>query len=692
MSKANIGEHCTTHKNCKNNNCVNGKCTRKNKKQAPFLMPPEKEDKDKSKTEPMEKSKETKKTPTARANIKLFANKGISVLDSLSEKELGDMIKAANTAFHEKGKPLISDNAYDIMREYVEKKYPDNVALKDVGAPIVKNKAKLPYEMWSMDKIKPDSGVLESWKTKYSGPYVISCKLDGVSGLYTTENGESKLYTRGDGKVGQDISHMIPFLQLPDVKGVVMRGEFIIKKSVFESKYKSSFANPRNLVAGIVNQKTKDANKYGDIKFVAYELIKHPDYTHEQLKPSVQMNLLEQMNVEAVQNRVLSFSELTNTNLSDILVNWRGNYGYEIDGIIVCNDAVYERTSGNPKHAFAFKMVLSDQVAEAHVVDVLWSASKDGYLKPRVQVEPVVLGGVTITYATGFNAAFIEKNRIGVGAVIMLVRSGDVIPYIKSVTVAAEKAKMPEMEYVYNDTGVDIMLKDKGSSSVVLEKTITLFFKGIEVDGMGPGNVKKLIDAGYNSICKIVHITKEQLLGVEGFKDKTAEKLHSGIQVAIENASLVTLAAVSNTMGRGFSEKKIQVILDAYPQIFKDSSVQNVGTLSKIKGIEQKTAQVFVENIPKFIEFLRECNLLDKLEQRAVKIKTHPLSGKTIVMTGFRDKDLEKKFKEIGVKLGSSVSKNTDILLVKSMEHSSSKIDEAKKLGIEIIEVDKMEF
>ena len=101
---------------------------------------------------------------------------------------------------------------------------------------------------------------------------------------------------------------------------------------------------------------------------------------------------------------------------------------------------------------------------------------------------------------------------------------------------------------------------------------------------------------------------------------------------------------------------------------------------------------MFVENIPKFIEFLRECDLLDKLEQRAVKIKTHPLSGKTIVMTGFRNKDLEKKFKEIGVKLGSSVSKNTDILLVKSMEHSSSKIDEAKILGIEIVEVDKMDF
>ena len=114
----------------------------------------------------------------------------------------------------------------------------------------------------------------------------------------------------------------------------------------------------------------------------------------------------------------------------------------EIDGIIVSDDKVYPRLSGNPKHSFAFKMVLSDQIAESHVVDVIWTPSKDGYLKPRVQIMPIQLGGVTITYTTGFNAAFIESNKIGIGAIIMLVRSGDVIPYIKSVTTPAEKPKI----------------------------------------------------------------------------------------------------------------------------------------------------------------------------------------------------------------------------------------------------------
>ena len=99
-----------------------------------------------------------------------------------------------------------------------------------------------------------------------------------------------------------------------------------------------------------------------------------------------------------------------------------------------------ERKNKNPDHAFAFKMVLSDQVAEAKVVHIEWNPSKDGYLKPRVQIEPVELGGVTITYATGKNASFIEKNKIGIGAIIELVRSGDVIPDIKKVVVPAKKS------------------------------------------------------------------------------------------------------------------------------------------------------------------------------------------------------------------------------------------------------------
>jgi NAD-dependent DNA ligase len=143
-----------------------------------------------------------------------------------------------------------------------------------------------------------------------------------------------------------------------------------------------------------------------------------------------------------VQNK--TEATITNETLSETLQEWRKSSPYEIDGIIVSDDRVYPRMSGNPDHSFAFKMVLSDQVAETHVVDVIWTASKDGYLKPRVQVMPVRVGGVTIQYATGFNAEFIEKNKIGVGAVIQIIRSGDVIPYIQSVTTPRRHPRCPQ--------------------------------------------------------------------------------------------------------------------------------------------------------------------------------------------------------------------------------------------------------
>lgn len=619
-----------------------------------------------------------------------FKSEGIQILKDSSESQLSDMIKVANNAFHCKGSPVMSDNEYDILSEYFSKKFPKNNVVNEVGASVEKNKVTLPYEMWSMDKIKPDTNVLLNWMKKYDGPYVLSCKLDGVSGLYTTEGDIPKLFTRGDGKIGQDITHIIPFLQLPTLKNIVIRGEFIIPKEIFEEKYKSKFSNPRNLVAGIVNQKTKDS-KMNDIHFIGYEVIKHPDFTDSGIKPSQQMKLLEQMNVKTVKHKFLE--SLSNETLSNILQEWRNNYSYEIDGIIVSDDKVYPRLSGNPKHSFAFKMVLSDQIAEAHVVDVIWTPSKDGYLKPRVQIMPIQLGGVTITYATGFNAAFIESNKIGIGAIIMLVRSGDVIPYIKSVTTPAEKPKMPNIEYVWNDSHIDIMLKDKTGDSTVLEKNITGFFKSLEVEGLGSGNVTKIIKGGYDSIPKILHMKVDDFLKIEGFKEKMANKIYNSIQEEIKSASITKIMAASNIFGRGFSNKKIELIMSEYPEVLK-SGEPDINKILKIKGIERKTGEAFISHIGEFKEFLKLCNLTNKLNDTIEKPKIYmntylPLNNKNVVITGFRSKDLEEKLKKIGANLSSTVNKKTFILIVKDLENNSSKIEQAKKLGIKIIDFDQ---
>jgi len=618
--------------------------------------------------------------------IELFKKNGITILDKLNEKQLSLLLRELNKSYFNQN-PLMSDSQYDIIKEYFEKKYPANQVISEIGAAVSSRKVNLPYMMGSMDKIKPDTNALSSWAVKFKGPYILSCKLDGVSGLYTTEGLVPKLYTRGDGKVGQDISHLIPYLNLPKNKNIVIRGEFIIPKSVFETKYKTEFANPRNMVAGIVNHKSVNVSVIKDLHFVSYELIKPV------MKPSEQMTFLSTMDLKVVFWR--AENNLTNEILSQSLVEWREKYLYEIDGIIITNNNIYERKAGNPEHAFAFKMVLSDQIAEAKVVDVIWTPSKDGYLKPRVQIEPINLGGVRIEYATGFNGAFIRDNKIGIGAVIELIRSGDVIPHIRKVIVYAEEAKMPLVSYKWNDTQVDIMVENLEVDETVREKNITGFFRGIGVEGLSSGNVSRMMEAGFDSIIKILNMNVEDFLKVEGFKEKTTNKLYNGIREKIEAASLIQVMSASNLFGRGFNEKRLELILNSYPEVLlsNESIQQKVAKVSAIKGMATKTSEAFVERINEFIQFMKEAGLTDKLYFEKQNVQSnHPLFEKTIIMTGFRDASVQDIIKKVGAKLGASVSKQTFIVIVKDLNEDTGKVLDAKKLGIPIMTLEEFKI
>jgi DNA ligase (NAD+) len=637
--------------------------------------------------------------------IETFKKQGISALKQLTEKELIHIIQLADEAYYseDNGQPLMSDNEYDILIIYTAERFPKSIAIKEghtkisVGAE--KNKVTLPYQMWSMDKIKPDTDALAKWMMMYKAVgtgtgtgtgYVLSCKLDGISALYTTEgstdSGTGKLYTRGNGLVGQDISHLIPFLRLPKTKNITIRGEIIIAKKLFATKYADLFANPRNFVAGVVNKKTEDKDKYKDLSFVAYEVI------CPVMKPSEQLTFLLGLTVEVVTHSVEKI--ITNDLLSSYLVKWRADCPYEIDGVICIHDKVYERKAGNPEHAFAFKMVLSDQMAEAKVVDVIWTPSKDGYLKPRVQIEPVILCGVKIEYATGFNAKFIESNKIGVGAVIQLIRSGDVIPHIKQVIQQATITLFPDVDYLWNETRVDIMLVDKTLDKTVLIKNISGFFVGIGVDGLSSGNIKRIIDAGFDSIPKIINMEEADFLKVEGFKERLTDKIKTGIKTRLAETSLEEFMHSSNIFGRGFGTKKFKTILDAYPEVLI-SKESRIDKLNSIAGMAQKTSEQFIEKIPEFIQFMSDIGLENKLYSLEVKSASsadsnHPLFGKKYVMSGFRDKPLISALELVGAEQGASVNKNTFVLLVKSQEEGSAttKIIEAKKIGVPVMTVE----
>lgn len=617
-----------------------------------------------------------------------FKEKGIEVLENMKEKDLQDFIEILNAQYYNTKKAMATDTEYDIIKELMERKYPKNTILEEIGAKIEKNKVKLPYEMASMDKIKPDTNALFNWKNKYGGPYVLSCKLDGVSGLYSTEGEEPKLYTRGNGIEGQDISYLIETLDLPKEKNIVVRGEFIIPKGVFEKKYKSKFANARNLVSGIINSKTLD-KKAKDLHFVAYEVV------NPQMRPAEQMEKLQEIGHEVVMNK--TYEDITNELLSTLLVDWRTNYEYEIDGVIVSDNKIHVRKSGNPDYAFAFKMVISDQVAEVKVLDVIYSISKSGYIKPRVRIEPVKLGGVTIEYATGFNGKFIEDNKIGVGAIIEIIRSGDVIPYIKSVIQPAEQAKLPDMSYHWNETHVDMILDEIDDNEAVIEKNITAFFTSLKVDGLSEGNVKRIMKAGFKTIPTIILMKETDFEGIEGFKEKMIKKIYNGIQTKVKNASLVEIMAASNMLGRGLGLRKMKPIMQKYPDILTSgqSEQEKKDMLITVDNIGKENANAFVSNIPKFMNFLKDAKLTEKLKselkntievkESPIKDTNHPLYDKHIVMTKVRDKYIIEQLKKIGAHLDDNIGKNTNILITKSKEDVSNKTKKANEMNIPVM-------
>jgi NAD-dependent DNA ligase len=279
-----------------------------------------------------------------------------------------------------------------------------------------------------------------------------------------------------------------------------------------------------------------------------------------------------------------------------------------------------------------------------------------------------------------------------------MVRSGDVIPFIKSVTTPAEKAKMPLVPYVWNKTHVDILLENPNEDTGVQEKNITLFFTTLEVDGLAKGNVHKLFLAGKTTVAQILRMTAADFETIEGFQKKTAVKLAEGIKAKVSAAGLLDIMVASGKMGRGLGEKKLRPILSKYPDILQSCirPEEKETALKSIEGIGPENAREFVKNIPSFMEFVKACGLETKLQQgpaqalaAAAPSVQGPLTGKKIVMTKVRDKEVISFMASQGATLEDSMKKDTFVLIVKSKEDTSNKTEYAVKNGIPIMTVEE---
>ena len=561
-----------------------------------------------------------------------------------------------------------------------------------------------------MDKIKPSSGnLLDKWKAEYKKPYYLTDKLDGVSALLVyRKNGDIKLFTRGTATEGQDITTLIKYFNLPkneEIKKYVdknklnadeednliaFRGEIIINTKVFESKWSKILKNARNAVSGLVNSKTTNSDLAKDTNLVLYEVV-DPFLTIEK-----QLKILNELGFLVVHHKKLD--DINFECLSNYLRERRTKSNYTIDGIIVTNNGLYSRNEdGNPKYAFAFKDVLEDQVAVSTIIDIEWKASKNGYLNPTVIIKPVSIGGVEIKRVTAHNAKYVVDNKIGIGAEIEIIRSGDVIPYIQKVIKPASdlKLSLPKSKWHWNETEVDIILDDINSLDVQI-RNLQFFFSSLDTKGMGDKNVEKIYNAGFNSIEKILNMKESDFLKIDGFKEKTASNLVLSIKESLTNVNLAQLMASSNTLGEGMGCTRMTQVLDAYPNLLTDykkwTKQQFKDKIKELNGWEDKTSTLLVNNFPAFVEFYEKIKKFVVLEKKK-EIKETKLTGLKMVLSGFRDNELEEKLESIGVKVSSSVSKNTDYLVVKdnaTIEEGTGKVSKAQEIGVKIITKDEL--
>lgn len=622
-------------------------------------------------------------------------------------QELTKTINDANDAYRT-GNAIISDRDYDLLIEELRVLDPENEILTKVGIEVIDEtrKAKLPIEMRSMNKLKTFEEVLQWLRLKginINSEFVMTPKLDGLS-LCVDEADEIAL-TRGDGTYGQRSDAHYKLIQnhlYEDIFGAkkpggdpfapltysYTYGEVVMSKKVFADKYASEFANPRNLVAGLLN--SKDATEpLKDTVYIKYGAIL-PNRTVRDFTFNKKSDILQDLNENQrvkIDYHVCTGSELSEELLVKLFNDWSTEY--EIDGIIIevndldLQDALgRETSSSNPCYARAFKHESFEQKSEATVTGLSWNISKHGLLKPIIHITPVKLDGVTVSNVTGNNAKFIRDMGIGIGAKVIVKRSGMVIPLIVEVleTVDFILPIVDGTEIAWNDNGIELYTLTETSDQKI--KQIVAFFEILEADNISEGVINQLWQAGYESIDSILALTTKELENIDRFGKRKAEIVYKSIQKCTNDVPLSKLQHATG-MFKGLGSKKL-LLLEHF------TTKPTIDSVMEIEGFAETSAKVYLDNYDDFFEYAAKLPV-----KIAIKVEKEltgtDLENTQFVFTGVRRKDLEDTIESRGGKIGGTVSKNTTHLIMKAKGSGSSKELKAISLGVTILTVEELE-
>ncbi|WP_456430405.1 NAD-dependent DNA ligase LigA [Nitratifractor sp.] len=626
-------------------------------------------------------------------------------------------------AYYVEDNPLVTDEVYDRLYREVEeyeKAHPDQIdptsPTQRVGAPIKEGfvKAKHLSRMWSMEDVF-NAAEFEEWmqriEKQFPGErYYVEPKFDGASLNLIYEKGLLKqAITRGDGVEGEDVTNNARTIQsIPlDIEHkslIEIRGEVLMTIKEFERINKERvaageppFANPRNAAAGSLRQLDPSITAKRNLIFQPWGIGVN-DLNYEYLsdamayvydlgfrKPPIRRVCKTAEEIEAIYEELTKMRETLEVMLDGMVV--------KVDRIAVQEALGY--TVKYPRWMVAYKFPAVEK--QTRLIDVIPQVGRTGVITPVAVLEPVEIEGVIVERATLNNYDYIAKLDIRIGDMVTLIRSGDVIPKIVSVLKQYRTGKERPIERPTHcpvcgsevlDEGPLVKCQNIDCPARVVNSIIYFASKGcMNIDGLGDKIVEQLYEAGLvKEVEDLYHLKMEDLLKLEGFKEKKARNLLDAIEASKgrECWRFVNALGIEH-IGEVASKK----ICETFGLNFLNADKES---LMAIEGFGEEMAESFLE----FVRVNREkverlMKIIQPKAPQKKEVKESPFTGKHVVLTGTMKRprsEIKALLESLGAKVTGSVSRKTDYVIYG--EDAGSKYEKAKQLGVELMPEEQM--
>ena len=636
-------------------------------------------------------------------------------------KTLNDGAKKASDAYYNKGDSFMTDMEYDALTDEIARvekhigyKLTDSVS-ENVGAAVsaVSALKKVHHEekALSLDKTK-DRQALACWLGKHPG--VLSWKMDGLTVVVTYDNGAlTSAVTRGNGEVGEDITHNAPFFKglpqtIPLKNHLVVRGEAVMTFADFNNVNaqlppEEQYKNPRNLASGTVRALDPTIVRDRGISFYAFEMV-----TSMHNSFSKNLDELEGLGFNVVQRVVTDGDNLVN----DIgkFETAVANLGYPTDGLVVqMDDIAYAKSLGTtgkfPRGAKAFKW--KDEVALTTIRQIVWQPSRTGLINPVAVFDPVELEGTTVSRATCNNISFMQKHNLAIGSKIEVYKANMIIPTIARNTTMTQGDYRTSIPRVCPCCGQPTQIAQTKEAYVLMCNNPSCSAKNIKglvhfvsrdamnIMGIAESTIDLLNQNGYlkNPLDFFTLYQHPEIAELEGLGQGSFKNMVESVQKASDTTLDKYIYAWGIDQIGKRASKDLATKCNGDPKIFVQA-MQAGHDWTDVDGfgeVMNQNLQAWWSNPMNSNLFIKGLSCVNFKVAQTPKVQgNNSISGKTFCVTGsvniFPNRSAVGEYIEArGGKLASSVSKNTDYLMTNDTTSGSSKNKKAAELGVPII-------